>query len=117
VGKLYHKNSKCFSKGEDFLQKACELLEKLENEKFELMATVARKIWPCRNTFVFGGDLTHPAQLVRSVKEALMKFYEVEQKVKNNVERTPATFVQKWMFVPYNVIKINWGAVIDKNKK
>ncbi len=50
-----------------FSKKACELLEKLENEEFELMA-VARKIWLCRNTFVFGGDLTHPAQLVRSTK-------------------------------------------------
>jgi hypothetical protein len=43
-----------------FSKKACELLEKLKNEEFELMV-VARKIWLCRNTFVFGGDLTHPA--------------------------------------------------------
>jgi hypothetical protein len=33
------------------------------------------------------------------------------------MERTPTTFVPKWMFVPYSVIKINWDAVIDKNKK
>jgi hypothetical protein len=44
-------------------------------------------------------------------------FYEAEQKAKNNIERTPATFVPKWMFVPYSVIKINWNVVIDKNEK
>jgi hypothetical protein len=46
-----------------------------------------------------------------------MEFYEAEQKEKNNVERTPTTFVLKWIFVPCNVIKINCSAVIDKNKK
>lgn len=71
------------------------------------MATVARKIWLCKNTIVFGGDLTHPAQLVRSSKEVVMEFYEAEQKVKNNVECTQTTSVPKWMFVLYNVIKIN----------
>jgi hypothetical protein len=64
-------------------------------EEFELMAIVARKIWLHRNTIVFGEDLTHFAQLVRSAKETVMKFYEAEQKTKNNVERTPATFVPK----------------------
>jgi hypothetical protein len=76
-------------------------------EEFELMATVARKIWLHRNKTVFGGDLTHFTQLVRSAKKAVMKFYEAEQKAKNNVERTLATFVPKWMFVLYNVIKTN----------
>jgi hypothetical protein len=75
------------------------------------------KIWLRRNTIVFGGDLTHSVQLVRSAKEAVMKFYEAEQKTKNNVEHTPATFIPKWMFVLYNVIKTNWDVVIDKNKK
>jgi hemerythrin len=51
------------------------------------------------------------------VKEAVIEFYEAEQKAKNNMERTLVTFVPKWMFVPYSVIKINWDAVIDKNKK
>jgi hypothetical protein len=86
VGKLYYKNSKCFSKGEDFLHKACELLEKLENEEFELMTIVVRKIWPRKNAIVFEGGLAHPAQLVRSAKEAMMmKFYEAKQKAKNNI--------------------------------
>jgi hypothetical protein len=76
-------------------------------EEFELMAIVARKIWLHRNTIVFGEDLTHFAQLVRSAKKAVMKFYEVEQKAKSNVERTLSTFVPKWMFVLYNVIKTN----------
>jgi hypothetical protein len=31
--------------GEDFQQITCELLEKLENEEFELIATIARRIW------------------------------------------------------------------------
>jgi hypothetical protein len=80
---LYYKNSKCFSKGGDFLKKACELLEKLENEEFELMTTVVRKIWLRKKAIVFEGDLAHPAQLVRSVKEAMiMKFYEAKQKEK-----------------------------------
>jgi hypothetical protein len=114
---LYLKNSKCSSKGEVFQQKACRLLEKLENEEIELIPIVARKIWLLINTIVFGGDLTHPAQLVRSAKEAVVEFYETKQKAKNNMERIPATFVPKWMFISYSAIKINWDAVIDKNKK
>jgi len=59
------------------------------------MATIAKKIWLRKNTIVFRGDLTHSIQLVRSAKETVMKFYEAEQKPKNNVERTPVTFVPK----------------------
>ena len=45
------------------------------------------------------------------------RFYEFEQKVKNNMERATNTLIRKWMFPPYGVIKINWDAMIDKTRK
>jgi hypothetical protein len=41
------------------------LLTKFENEEFELMTTIAKRIWLHKNTLVFGGNLLHPAQLGR----------------------------------------------------
>lgn len=36
----------------------------MELEEFELVVTVARKIWLHRNTIVFGGELSPPAQVI-----------------------------------------------------
>jgi hypothetical protein len=52
-------------RGEDFLKKSCELLEKLEEEEFELLATVARRNWLCINSVVYGGDSSHPASCLK----------------------------------------------------
>lgn len=74
------------------------------------MVIVARRIWLQKNIVVFGGKLTHLIQLVRSVKEVVEEFYDVEQRAKNIVKRTLDTLVPKRMFPPCGVIKINWDA-------
>lgn len=72
-GDCIRKIRKCSNGEDDFLQIVCELLEKLKNEEFELMATIARRIWFRINKVLFG-DLSHLAQLVRSAKEAIDEF-------------------------------------------
>jgi hypothetical protein len=72
-------------------------LEKLENEEFELMATIARRIWLYRSIVVFGGDLTYPTQIIRSVKESVEEFYKAKQNAKNIVEYNLDPLVPKWM--------------------
>lgn len=51
-----------------------ELLNKLEKEDFELLATVAQRKWLHRNAVVFGGDLINPTQLVKNAKEVATEF-------------------------------------------
>jgi hypothetical protein len=48
------------------------------------MATTVRRIWLCVNTIVFGGGLTHRAQLVRIAKAAVEEFHEVGTKGENS---------------------------------
>jgi hypothetical protein len=52
-GDCIRKIQNCSNGKEDFLQIACEPLEKLENEEFELIATTARRIWVRRNSVIF----------------------------------------------------------------
>jgi hypothetical protein len=63
--------------------------------------------WFRRNSAVLEGDLTHSAQLVRSANEAVMKFYEADQKAKNNVERT-----QPYSYQNGSVSLIMWSKLI-----
>jgi hypothetical protein len=41
---------------------------------FNCIATIARKIWLHKNTVVFGGELIHPSQLIKSAQEAMEDF-------------------------------------------
>lgn len=34
-------------------------IERVDEEDFEMVATITRRLWLCRNTVVFGGDLTY----------------------------------------------------------
>lgn len=61
---------KCFSGGSDFIQVLEELMHKLDKEDFELLVTVARRLWLRRNTNAFGGDLIHPDVLVKQATNA-----------------------------------------------
>lgn len=49
-------------------------IERVDEEDFEMVATITRRLWLCRNTVVFGGDLTHSSQLVRSAQKSMKKF-------------------------------------------
>lgn len=87
-----------YSSGEDdFVQITCELLEKLENEEFELMVIVPEEFGYAK--IQCGGNLWSGT------------------KGENTAECTLAIPVPKCMFPLYGVIKINWDAVIDKTRK
>lgn len=58
---------KCSSDVNDFLCLLGKLMERIDEEELELVATTTRRLWLCRNTVVFG-DLIYPSQLVRSAK-------------------------------------------------
>jgi hypothetical protein len=83
-----------------------ELLEKLDREEVELVATIARKIWLHRNIVIFGREFTHPSQVIQSAKKLWKDFNAPAQKVQIN-EQDQNTEVPKWMVPPCGVIKVN----------
>lgn len=54
------------------------------------MAIIARRVWLCRNIIVFGDNLTHNFQLIRSAKESVEEFHVAglaAQRERKNVEQ------------------------------
>jgi hypothetical protein len=60
------KIKKCSSEEDVFLCSLQGLMERLDDEDFEIMATIAIKNMLLGNTIVFGGELSRPLLLVRS---------------------------------------------------
>jgi ribonuclease HI len=111
------KIQKCSSSGFDFAQIIDELLHKLDQEDFELLATVARRIWLRRNSVVFGGVLQNPNCLVTSAMEACTAFYGANMKGDNQEVSLHNPIVPHWKAPPVGVYKINWDAAIDKSRR
>lgn len=54
-----------------------KLMERVDEEELELVATLTRMICFRRNFVIFGGDLIHPSQLVKIAKNLLKEFHQV----------------------------------------
>lgn len=70
-GECSRKIQKCSIGRDDFFRVASGLLEKLEHEKFEFLATLARGIWLRRNGVVFGGKFLRPQLVVQNAMEVV----------------------------------------------
>jgi hypothetical protein len=62
------------------------LMERVDEKELELMATITRRIWLHMNFVVYGGDLVHSFQLVKSPKESVEEFYQAIHAFENNTE-------------------------------
>jgi hypothetical protein len=116
-GACSKKIQKCSIAAMDFTQMLGQLLVKMEKEDIEFLATVARRIWLRRNSFVFGGDFLPPNCLIKNATEAWEEFYAAEQKVPTAEVHSPVCPVPTWKAPPWGVFKINWDAAIDKSSK
>ena len=47
----------------------------LDDEALELAVVIARRLWLRRNSFVFGGTLSSPQQVVKGATELLSDFH------------------------------------------
>jgi hypothetical protein len=59
----------------------------------------------------------HPSQLVRSAREFMKEFQKVAQGLRNNVTNDQEIMVLRWKKLLVGMIKINWDAIVDTNKK
>jgi hypothetical protein len=61
-------------------------MEWVDEEELELVATIARRIWLRRNFVVYGGDLMHASQLVKSAKDLVEEFHQATWTSENNMK-------------------------------
>lgn len=106
MGWLFSKNSKMIEWRRWFPTHIFNrVLEKLEGKDVELVATIVIRIWIRRNTLLFGGDLTHHSQLVRSAKESVGDFWRDAQNMRNNFEQERAIWWSR------NGLTASWGNI------
>lgn len=64
-------------------------MESLDEEDYEMMATITRRIWKRRNIVVFRGELSHSSLLVRSANDSVEEFHKAVLSMKNqNVQKS-----------------------------
>ncbi|XP_059434317.1 uncharacterized protein LOC132167380 [Corylus avellana] len=112
------KLQKCRSAATDFMAIFRELSSKLAPDEIKLFAAIVRQLWLRRNLFVFGGQLTAPAVILRQAKDQLEAFDKAE--VSRSLGRalaqqTPISV--KWTKPPVGFLKINWDASVDVSQK
>jgi hypothetical protein len=61
-------------------------MEWVDEEELELVATIARRIWLRRNFVVYGGELMHASQLVKSAKDLVEEFHQATWTSENNMK-------------------------------
>ncbi|XP_059458269.1 uncharacterized protein LOC132187853 [Corylus avellana] len=112
----YPKLSKCASLEADFIDIMAHLLERLDADQLQFMASVARQIWLRRNLVVFGGELTEPSTIIRWSKDQVENWCNFnKRRTRREVtsERAPSTV---WTKPPQGYVKINWDASVDKQR-
>ena len=94
------------------------LLLRLEDEDIQLFAVVARQIWLRRNSFIFGGDLIPPSQVVILAKDQLQAFLAAEQtRIGGSIRPPQPNSCISWTPPSLDVIKFNWDAAISKREQ
>jgi precorrin-4 methylase len=61
-------------------------MERVDDEKLELVTTIARRIWHRKNTVVYRGDLIHRTHLVKCPKDSVEEFHHATQFMGSNTE-------------------------------
>ncbi|XP_059436134.1 uncharacterized protein LOC132169065 [Corylus avellana] len=91
------------------------LLDMCEITDVELFTVVAQKIWFCRNAVVHGEVFSHPNQVISEARESLGNFQRQNLQDAEGVELPQARQLIQWQPPPYNTIKFNWDAEVEKN--
>ena len=107
----------CLSFDDDFINIFEVLHERLRTDELQLVAIIARLIWLRRNTVVFGGDLSAPAELIRHGEEQIDTFWKAEKSSQSRNVVRASLGVQRWCKPAQGVVKINWDASVDKERR
>jgi hypothetical protein len=108
---------KCPSFDDDFIKIFEILHDRLDVDELQLMVVVARQIWLRRNSVVFGGVFSTPAEIVRTGQAQIDAFWEAESTKLHRPVSGEIQAVQRWTKPAQGVIKINWDASVatDRN--
>lgn len=106
LGALFKKDSEEQDNGSDFKDAMETIVEKLDKEELEDMATVLWRIWKRMNDFVFKVVFTHPSTLVKQSTQLLQNIKELDYKVTNKA-KTSIKQNGCWEAPPMDIFKIN----------
>ena len=93
------------------------MISRCVKEEVELFVVIARRIWYRKNEVVHGGALTHPNQIVREAVAALEDFQRVSRNSGQQDRASENRTVENWKPPQKNMVKINWDATSDTNKR
>ncbi|XP_041003989.1 uncharacterized protein LOC121249345 [Juglans microcarpa x Juglans regia] len=80
----------------------------------EETTAIMRSLWIRRKAFIFEKNLTSPSCVIRSAKNALNEFHQVQvllEEQKGN--RSAVGGEKRWLLPEQNMIKANWDAALD----
>jgi ribonuclease HI len=93
-----------------------DLWGKLEEDDFVEAMTIARLLWMRRNKWVFDGQFTSPAQVLKQACEAWDSFAtNLTQRTQAGQE--PVRSMPKWIKPTQGEMKCNWDAAINSKKR
>jgi hypothetical protein len=93
------------------------MLNKLEGPNFDIFTCIAWQIWFRRNKLVFEGFFTHSKKVAQIAKEQLDFYIQVAQWKNEGRRSSSSQTVDKWTTPNKGIVKINWAAALDKQKK
>jgi hypothetical protein len=93
-----------------------ELWGKLEEDEFVEAMTIARFLWLRRNKWVFDGQFSPPAQVLKQAREALDSF-AITHTPSTQEDLVPIRGMAKWIKPIHGEVKCNWDAAINSKKK
>jgi ribonuclease HI len=108
---------KCCSDAPDFMSVMDILIGRCSVEEVQLAVLVARQIWHRRNNMIFNGKFTSPKVLVKTVVDQLGAFTSATQNVRTQPSGNGREHHTHWTKPPQGVVKVNWDAAVDINRK
>jgi ribonuclease HI len=108
---------KSCSKEDAFCNILQKLFDRLEVEDCGKVACIARQVWLRRNKMIFEGVFTYLRKVFQTATDQLEFYLQVSQDVncKGREKHPPAN--ERWKTPPKGIMKLNWDAAIDRNKK
>ncbi|KAF5472027.1 hypothetical protein F2P56_008777 [Juglans regia] len=100
----------------DLLKLWEDLAGKLNKNKIEEVAVIMRGMWLRRNRFIFENKFSTPRSIIRTAKDFLIEYHELEEGTANPGRpnnRISSEDSHKWLLPGENSFKANWDAACD----
>ncbi|GLT73248.1 hypothetical protein SLA2020_451200 [Shorea laevis] len=89
----------------------------LNDEDLAVVILIARRIWMRRNSFLFEGTFTPPAQVVQQGLESLAEFLSARASSVPLRQGSMLPRGQRWTKPSVGMAKVNWDAALDSQSK